>query len=222
MTDLAEPEPPFAQEIFGPTIDTIREFTTNLLSKGEQRGLIGPKERERIWTRHITNCGLLAPLLSSKSRVADVGSGAGLPGIILAISRPDVQLILIEPMERRAQWLQEQVQVLGLENVDVTRARAEDCTTLQADAVTARAVSALRSLIPIAAPLVRDGGTLLLMKGKGAAQELLSAKKEVARFQLRNVEVVTLGGDGRGEPTWVVRARVDGSAREETVSRETF
>lgn len=208
-----EAEPAFAARVFGERIGVARVFTENLSARGEELGLIGPLELARIWTRHVANCGLVAPLLKSGLRVGDVGSGAGLPGLVLAIARPDVHLTLIEPMDRRVQWLESQVAALELSNVDVIRARAEDCAGMALDQVTARAVSALRTLIPITAPAVRPGGELILMKGAGARAELTAAAKQVSKFKLRDAEVIELGGGDLGEPTWVVRAKVDGSPR---------
>ena len=208
-----EAEPAFASNLFGEHIDKARRFTRELAEYGETLGLIGPLEIPRLWTRHVANCGLVAPLLTTGTEVGDVGSGAGLPGLVLALARPDVKMVLIEPMERRVDWLTRQVEGLGLHNVEVIRARAEDCAGMQLDAVTARAVSALRTLIPITAPLARPGGELILMKGASAPSEVTSAAKQVAKFKLRDVEVLELGGGDRGEATWVVRAKVDGLAR---------
>jgi len=208
-----EAEPAFAHKVFGEHIDKARRFTRELAEYGETLGLIGPLEIPRLWTRHVANCGLVAPLLTTGTKVGDVGSGAGLPGLVLALARPDVKMVLIEPMERRVDWLTRQVESLGLYNVEVIRARAEDCAGMQLDAVTARAVSALRTLIPITAPLARPGGELILMKGASAPSEVTAAAKQVAKFKLRDVEVLELGGGDRGEATWVVRAKVDGLAR---------
>ena len=213
MTEKIEPEPAFAKDVFGTQIDLVRFFTRNLVAHGEELGLIGPAELSRIWTRHIVNCGVVAPLLSPSARVADVGSGAGLPGIVLALSRPDSELVLIEPMERRANWLLRQVDELGLDNVEVVRARAEDYRGPLADQVTARAVSALRTLIPLTAPLVKPGGELILMKGAGAQREIDAASKQISRYRLRDVVVQELGSKSQGEPTWVVRAKVDATPR---------
>ena len=204
-----EPEPEFVADLFGLTIDTARRFTQNLAVRGEELGLIGPLELPRLWTRHVANCALLAPLLSP-GRVADVGSGAGLPGIVLALARPDVEFVLIEPMGRRVQWLISQVFELGLKNVEVLRARAEEATNLPAfDQVTARAVSALSKLIPITAPLVRSGGELLFLKGAGVGGELEAATKAVEKARLWDVEILTLGEDYGTETTRVFRAKVD-------------
>jgi 16S rRNA (guanine527-N7)-methyltransferase len=202
-----EPEPAAAAEIFGDRIDRAREFTRALAEHGEERGLIGPLEPPRLWSRHILNSAVIAPLFTG--RVGDVGTGAGLPGLVLAIARPDVEWILIEPMERRVAWLSEQKEALGLDNVEVLRARAEDWRRGPVlDAVTARAVSAMRTLVPLTAPLVRDGGELILMKGANAAAEIESAAKPLRRYKLSNVRVEVIGEGLLTEPTRVVRATV--------------
>jgi 16S rRNA (guanine527-N7)-methyltransferase len=193
MTDGLEPEPPAAAQIFGSHLDRGRQFTAALARHGEELGLIGPLELPRLWTRHVLNSALVGPLLRP-GRVGDVGSGAGLPGLVLAIMRPDVSFTLIEPMERRVAWLERQVGELELTNVDVVRARAEDAKLKGAlDQVTARAVSALRTLIPITAPLLRPGGELVLMKGAGVEGEVTAAEKAIRKFRLSNPEVLMLG-----------------------------
>ncbi|PVE98007.1 16S rRNA (guanine(527)-N(7))-methyltransferase RsmG [Microbacterium sp. TPD7012] len=202
-----EVEPEIAAELFGDRIDVARSFTAALAREGEERGLIGPLELPRLWTRHVLNSVLAAPLFHGS--VADIGSGAGLPGLVLAIARPDVQWTLIEPMERRVTWLNEQVTALGLDNVDVVRARAEDVRPADGfDVVTARAVSALRTLIPLTAPLVRDGGELTLLKGMNAANEIAAAQKQIKKFRLSDVRVEVLGEGVLPEITRVVRAVV--------------
>ena len=204
---VLEEEPAVAAQLFGDRIDGARAFTGALAREGEERGLIGPLELPRLWTRHILNSAIAAPLFHGS--VADIGSGAGLPGIVLAIARPDVSWTLVEPMERRVTWLSEQVESLGLDNVTVLRARAEDVRPLGSfDVVTARAVSALRTLIPITAPLVRDGGELTLLKGMNAANEIEAAQKQIKKFQLSDVRVEVLGEGVLPETTRVVRARV--------------
>jgi 16S rRNA (guanine527-N7)-methyltransferase len=209
MTTDVEPEPASAAGLFGDRIELARAFTDALAREGEERGLIGPLEPPRLWTRHVLNCAVVAPLLRSGGSVGDVGSGAGLPGIVLAIARPDVQLVLIEPMERRIAWLSEQKDALGLANVSVVRARAEDVRLESSlDQVTARAVSAFRKLIPLTAPLVRDGGELVLMKGANAEAEVSAAAKEVRRFHIHDVRVEILGSGVVVEVTRVIRATV--------------
>jgi len=208
VTDSVETEPAVAVELFGEQIDVARAFTANLAAQGEERGLIGPLELPRLWSRHILNCAIVAPLLKP-GLVGDVGSGAGLPGLVLAIARPDVDFVLIEPMERRVAWLNEQVDELGLTNVSVVRDRAEDARLADPlDQVTARAVSAFRKLIPLTAPLLRDGGELVLMKGSGAAAEVEAATKELRKFRVHDVEVLTLGEDLLDDVTRVIRAQV--------------
>jgi 16S rRNA (guanine527-N7)-methyltransferase len=208
VTETLEVEPAVASSLFGDRIDLARSFTQNLADQGEERGLIGPLELPRLWSRHVLNCAIVAPLIKA-GRVGDVGSGAGLPGIVLAIARPDARFVLIEPMERRVAWLTEQVDTLGLDNVEVIRGRAEDVTLgTPLDQVTARAVSAFRKLIPLTAPLVRDGGELVLMKGAGAPAEVEAAVKESRKYKLSAVEVVTLGEGVLDEVTRVIRATV--------------
>ncbi|GAB2512144.1 16S rRNA (guanine(527)-N(7))-methyltransferase RsmG [Microbacterium petrolearium] len=213
MTDPSVPpveaEPAEAAALFGDRIGLARAYADALVAHGEERGLIGPQELPRLWTRHLLNCAIAAPLFPSRGRVGDVGSGAGLPGIVLAIARPDVTWELIEPMERRVAWLEEQVASLGLANVAVHRARAEEAGLEGLlDAATARAVSALRILIPWTAPLVRDGGELILLKGRNAENEIEAAAKQIRKFTLSEVRVEVLGEGLLAEETRVVRARV--------------
>jgi 16S rRNA (guanine527-N7)-methyltransferase len=204
-----EAEPTAAAELFGSQIDVARAFTNDLASRGEELGLIGPLELPRLWTRHIVNSALLAPLLKP-GRVGDIGSGAGLPGLVLAIARPDVDFVLIEPMERRVAWLQEQADLLGLKNVEVVRARAEEAKLNPwLDQATARAVSALSKLIPVIAPLMKSGGELLLFKGASVDAEVAAAAKAIRKHRLHDVEVVTLGEGLATEITRVFRATVD-------------
>lgn len=202
-----EHEPAAAAEIFGDRIELARAFTEALGRHGEERGLIGPLEPPRLWSRHILNSAVIAPLFSG--RVGDVGSGAGLPGLVLAIARPDVEWVLIEPMERRVAWLSEQVDSLRLDNVEVVRARAEDWKRGPVlDAVTARAVSALRTLVPITAPLVRDGGELILLKGATAENEISAAEKQFRRFKVSSQRIEIVGVGLLAEPSRVFRATV--------------
>lgn len=210
MTGTLEPEPTSAAEIFGDHLERGRQFTSALARHGEELGLIGPLELPRLWTRHILNSALVAPLLRP-GRVGDVGSGAGLPGLVLAIMRPDVSFTLIEPMERRVAWLERQTTELELSNVTVVRARAEESKLNGAlDQVTARAVSALRTLIPVTAPLLRPGGELVLMKGAGVDNEIAAAEKAIRKHRVHEAEVVVLGQGllPESEVTRVFRATV--------------
>jgi 16S rRNA (guanine527-N7)-methyltransferase len=204
-----EDEPPYAAALFGDRIDAARAFTADLAEHGEPLGLIGPLEVERLWSRHVVNCALVAPLLRP-GRVGDVGSGAGLPGLVLAIARPDVELVLIEPMERRTDWLSAEAERLGLDNVTVVRGRAEDVhPDPLLDQVTARAVSALSKLVPLCAPLVKPGGELLFMKGARVDDEIAAAEKAFRKARVRDPEVLVLGEGIVPEVTRVFRARVD-------------
>jgi 16S rRNA (guanine527-N7)-methyltransferase len=206
---MIEAEPAEAAAVFGDQVDQARRFAKALGEHGEERGLIGPLEPPRLWTRHILNSAVAAPLFAAGARVGDIGSGAGLPGLVLAIARPDVTWVLIEPMERRVAWLREQTDDLGLGNVEVMRARGEDWKDgAVLDVVTARAVSALKTLIPLTAPLVRPGGELILLKGANAANEIDAAEKVIRRYKLRDVRVETVGEGVISEPTRVVRATV--------------
>lgn len=203
-----EQEPAVAGVLFGERIDLARSFADDLARHGEPLGLLGPLEYPRLWTRHIINSVLPAPLL--RGRVADIGSGAGLPGIPLAIARPDVEFVLIEPMERRVEWLQRSVERLGLDNVRVERARAEELhDVITVDQVTARAVSALSKLIPLVVPLLAHGGELVLLKGKSAEAEIEAARKMIRKHGLVDVHVEELGLDLDTESTRVVRARAE-------------
>jgi len=206
---MIEPEPDAAASLFGDRIDLARQYTADLGRRGEELGLIGPLELPRLWTRHILNCALVAPLLKP-GRTGDIGSGAGLPGIVLAIARPDVHVVLIEPMERRVDWLIAESAELGLENVEVIRARAEEAhLSAPLDQVTARAVTALSKLIPATEHLVRAGGEMIFMKGSRVSEEIEAAAKAIRKARLSNVEVITLGEGITPEVTRVFRATVD-------------
>lgn len=209
MTVDIEAEPSAAAQLFGDRIELARQYTSDLGNRGEELGLIGPLELPRLWTRHIINCALVAPLLRP-GITGDVGSGAGLPGLVLAIARPDVHLVLIEPMERRVDWLRHESSALGLDNVTVLRARAEEALLEQPlDQVTARAVTALSKLIPATEHLVRAGGEMVFMKGSRVADEVTAAAKVIRKARLSNVEVLTLGVGITPEETRVFRATVD-------------
>lgn len=209
MTDIViEREPAAAATLAGDRIPVLRRFADNLGRFGEERGLIGPLEPPRLWSRHILNSAIMAPLLRP-GRVGDIGTGAGLPGLVLAIVRPDVDFVLIEPMERRVAWLEEQSAELGLANVSILRARAEEVRLDDPlDQVTARAVSALRTLLPLTAPLLRDGGELVLMKGASVDAEIAAAEKQLRKYRVSDVRVDVLGDGILDDVTRVVRGIV--------------
>lgn len=202
-----EPRPAVAADLFGERVEIADQYAKLLVRDGEKLGLIGPQEYPRLWTRHIINSALIAPLLSGT--VGDVGSGAGLPGIPLAIARPDLQFTLIEPMERRSDWLKQTVAELGLDNVTVIRARAEEIADQHAfHMVTARAVAAFSKLIPWTVPLVEYGGELVLLKGQNAEAEITKAAKLIRKYHLEDVRVEMVGEALDTEPTRVIRATV--------------
>lgn len=204
-----EIEPAVAGSIFGSRIELARNYVRDLAQYGEELGLIGPLELPRLWTRHVLNSALVAPLLWP-GRTGDVGSGAGLPGLVLAAARPDVHLVLIEPMERRVDWLLQESERLGLDNVTVLRARAEDVKLdVPLDQVTARAVTALSKLIPATAHLLRAGGEMVFMKGSRVDEEVEAAAKVIRKARLRNVETLVLGEGLVSEVTRVFRATVE-------------
>ena len=204
-----ELEPQAAELLFGDKAAVARRFRDDLVEYGEDLGLIGPRELERLWTRHIINSALLGPMVSGSS-LADIGSGAGFPGLVIAIMRPDVHCVLIEPMERRATWLVDESERLGLGNVEVVRARAEDVgKKVSCDVVTARAVSALKKLIPLALPLCAPGGQLLFLKGQRVDDEVRAAQAILTAAPLVGYEVVSTGPEWKTEETRVFRATLE-------------
>jgi len=195
-----------AQKVFGDRLPVAQRYVQHLASSGIERGLIGPREVPRLWERHVLNCAVVQELIEQGATVADVGSGAGLPGLCLAIARPDLSLTLIEPLERRVIWLTEVVEDLGLENVDIMRSRAEQAVGyVEADYVTARAVSALVGLLDITLPILRGTGQLLALKGRTATEEITKAKKKLNKYGDRKTEILLAGEDLLEEPTTVVR-----------------
>lgn len=211
ITDISEVEQRAAHEIFGARFELAERFVAHLATTGIERGLLGPREVPRLWSRHVLNCAVVEELIPDGRRVADVGSGAGLPGVALAIARPDLQLTLVEPLERRVQWLNEVGSDLGLDNVRVLRGRAEQVTDdVEADVVTARAVSALDKLAPITIPLLHGQGEVLAIKGRSASEELAKAEPKIRRLGGSSSSVVTAGSAVLQEPTTVVRIVVSG------------
>ena len=195
-----------AEVIYGAQVDTAERFVEHLVTTGIEWGLLGPREIPKMWDRHVLNCAVVQELLPQGALVADVGSGAGLPGIALAIVRPDVQFVLIEPLERRVDWLNMVIEDLALANVDVVRARSEQVfETVDVDIVTARAVSAMKSLIPITVPLLHGQGELLAIKGRSVATELEKADKVLRKFKTKTSEVLTVGEELLEVPTTVAR-----------------
>jgi 16S rRNA (guanine527-N7)-methyltransferase len=204
-----EAEPAAAVAIFGDQIDQARSFAQTLANDSDELGLLGPRELDKLWSRHILNSAVVAELVRPGDKVADVGSGAGLPGIPMAIARPDAEFVLIEPMERRSSWMLEVVEDLGLKNVRILRSRAEDVTEQDFDIVTARAVAALDKLLKMCVPLLKPGGALIALKGSKAAEEIANSKKLEKKLGISSFEILVCGEKFLSEPTSVVKTTLD-------------
>ena len=188
VTDSPDPRPPQPLEeaaagLFGDRLSLAVRYAELLMTDGEVRGLIGPREAPRIWDRHLLNCAVIGELIPQAARVVDVGSGAGLPGMVLAIARPDLSVTLIEPLARRTAFLTEAVAELGLAAVTVVRSRAEEPPARDldpADVVVARAVAPLDRLMTWCLPLAAEGGRVLALKGESASDEIAEHASAVA------------------------------------------
>jgi 16S rRNA (guanine527-N7)-methyltransferase len=197
-----------ARTVFGARLPLAQELVDWLIGPGIERGLIGPREADRMWPRHVLNCAVVGELMSADSTVIDVGSGAGLPGLVLAVARPDLKLTLLEPLERRVTFLTEAVEGLKLDNVRVVRGRAEEqAGKLSAQLVTARAVAPLDKLARWCLPLVRPGGELLAMKGSSAEAELETHRAAISRRGGGESRTVRCGVGVVDEPATVVVVR---------------
>ncbi len=179
-------------DVFGDQLPLVEQYAQILATQGVERGLIGPRETERLWERHLINSAVMLPRVPQGATVADVGSGAGLPGVVWAIVRPDLHVTLIEPLLRRATFLQEVADNLSLKNVVVMRARAEDVGGTF-DVVTARAVAALPKLSNWCMPLVAKGGLFLPLKGKSVADELVKSRSTLKRLGAKDVAIRSYG-----------------------------
>ena len=202
---------------FGDSLAKAQRYIELLASDGVTRGLIGPRETSRLWDRHLVNCALVADLLPEQGELVDIGSGAGLPGIVLAMLRPRLHVVLLEPLLRRAVFLQECVSALDLPNATVVRARAEDkaAAGISADVATARAVAPLDRLVGWAAGLLRPGGQLLAIKGQSAEAELEAAAPVLSRLGVQSAEVLQAGRGRVISATTIVRVVMGGHGREE-------
>lgn len=209
QVELTDEERVAATQVFGDRLGLAERYVQHLATSGMERGLLGPREVPRLWNRHVLNCAVVTELIDQNARVADVGSGAGLPGLTFALARPDLDIMLIEPLERRCIWLHEVCEDLGLENVTVMRGRAEQVAEqVDADFATARAVSALTNLAGLTIPLLHGKGQVLAIKGRSAAEEVDKAAKIIRKLGGRNIEVLTVGDSILTEPTTVVRIQV--------------
>jgi 16S rRNA (guanine527-N7)-methyltransferase len=194
--------------VFLNALPQAEAYAALLATEGTLRGLIGPREVPRLWERHVLNCAVLTELLPDGVTVCDVGSGAGLPGLVVAIRRPDLQVTLLEPLLRRTTFLDEVVERLGLDNVEVLRGRAEEFHVKRSfDVVTSRAVAPLDRLARWSLPLTRDGGLLLAMKGSSAADELAAAAPVLRKHGGDQGRVLTAGNGVVDQPITVVAVR---------------
>lgn len=208
------PVPDTAAGVFSSALPVAEQYAALLANAGVVRGLIGPREVPRLWERHLLNCGVLGRVIPEGADVCDIGSGAGLPGLVLAIARPDLSVTLVEPLLRRVTFLTEVVEQLGLSNVEVVRARAEDLHGKRDFAVvTSRAVAPLGRLLAWSMPLVRQGGYLVAMKGSSAQSEIDMAGKELRRYGAGEVVIQTLGEEVVAPPTTVVRVEATRPSR---------
>jgi 16S rRNA (guanine527-N7)-methyltransferase len=203
-----------ADAFFGNRLDRAQLYAEILAGAGVERGLIGPREVDRLWDRHILNSAAVAELLEPGDRVADIGSGAGLPGIPLALARPDLRMTLIEPLLRRSEFLREVVGELGID-VTVVRGRAEELTVRERvgemDAVVSRAVASLDKLTKWSMPLLRPGGRMLAIKGERAEDEIREHRRVITSLGAVNERVVRCGADFLNPPATVVVASRRGS-----------
>ncbi len=204
--------PAAAQRIFGDRLGLAEQFVAILADTGISHGLIGPREAPRLWDRHVLNCAVVADAIPPQregQRVIDIGSGAGLPGLALAIARPDLDLHLVEPLARRTGWLTGTVAQLGLTNVTVHTARAESMwDRIEAPWVTARAVSGIVQLAEWTLPLLTPRGSLLALKGSRARSELDESKTALTRLGVVESAVDVYGEGLLDEPTVVLRATI--------------
>jgi len=201
--------PAVAGEIFGDRLDAARRYAGMLADTAIQRGLIGPREVDRLWERHILNSAAVGELIEPGERIVDIGSGAGLPGVPLALARPDLSVTLIEPMLRRSEFLREVVGMIGL-NAVVVRGRAEDPAVREeigeVDVVVSRAVASLGKLAAWSVPLLRPGGRMLAVKGERADEEVERERRVMTSFGAEGVRVVRCGVDYLDLPATVVVA----------------
>lgn len=207
-TEVEIPDPDIVRAVFGSQDPVARSYAGILATRGIEWGLLGPRETPRLWQRHLFNCAALLSLLPRDATVCDVGSGAGLPGLVLAIGRPDLRVSLVEPLQRRVNFLESAIDELGLQDrVEVLHGRAEDFDPgVGFDVVTSRAVGALAKLIVWSAPLLAPHGEVLALKGASAADEIVKARKELRKGGLE-AEVLEVRAHPRTDATYVVRLR---------------
>lgn len=212
---VVEAEPAAAASVFGDRLVVARRYVELLATDGVVRGLIGPREPARLWSRHVLNSAVLAELVPGDASVVDIGSGAGLPGIPLVLAHPSCRVVLVEPLARRVQFLTEVIEELGLTRCTVVRGRAEEVVREcgGADVVTSRAVAPLAKLSVWSAPLLRVGGELMALKGSSAAEEIDRDRSAVGRTGIKDLQVRTVGVGVIDPPTVVVHGRLEGPAK---------
>ena len=210
--DVSRETPPLVEKLYPRAAERLAAYAELLATEGTLRGLIGPREVPKLWDRHLLNCAVLERLIPEESTVADIGTGAGLPGIVLAIVRPDLEVELVEPLLRRTTFLQEAVDSLGLDNATVVRARAEEIPPASYDVVTSRAVAPLGKLARWCLPLCVEGGLMLAMKGSSVDQELESSERELTKLGAELWHIHELGVDELTQPTTVVSIVAGGAA----------
>lgn len=208
--ELGDP-PSAASQLFGDRLELAVEYAHALATDGVERGLIGPREVPRLWDRHLLNCAVIGELFAEGESVVDVGSGAGLPGIPLAIARPDLKVTLVEPLLRRTRFLAEFTERVGLD-ITIVRGRAEQPGVVKevggSDVVTSRAVAPLEKLAKWSLPLVRDHGRMLAMKGSSAAEEVDRDRASLTHMGAGKLEIIECGTELLGTPTYVVQAEL--------------
>lgn len=202
--DVSRETPPLVEKLYPRAAVRLSAYADLLATEGTLRGLIGPREVPRLWDRHLLNCAVLERLIPEEASVADVGTGAGLPGIVLALVRPDLEIALVEPLLRRTTFLEEAVESLGLDNATVVRARAEELPRASYDVVTSRAVAPLGKLAGWCLPLCVEGGLMLAMKGSSAEEELDASERELTSLGAELWHIHELGTDELAQPTTVV------------------
>jgi 16S rRNA (guanine527-N7)-methyltransferase len=216
--------PRAAEALFGSAVERAQRYAEILAGAGVEWGLLGPREVDRLWDRHILNSAAVAELLGANDQIADIGSGAGLPGIPLALARPDLHLTLIEPLLRRSEFLREVVDDLGLE-ITIIRGRAEDRAVRQQvgemDAVVSRAVASLDKLTKWSIPLLRPDGRMVAIKGERAEEEIREHRRVIASFGAVDGRVMRCGAHYLDPPATAVVARREARAGVVGRSRRT-
>jgi len=197
--------PQVAESVFGDRLEAARAYAQLLATAGVERGLVGPREVGRLWDRHLLNCAVVAELIPPGARVVDLGSGAGLPGLVLALARPDLSVDLVEPMARRTAFLAEAVALLQLDAVHILRTRADGVAEAAYDVVTARALAPLHRLVPMALRLAKRGGVLLALKGAAVEAEVAAAREAIAAAGGGRPSIEQVGRGVIDPPTTVVR-----------------